>query len=169
MDPKFWNKALTRWLECWPALLQRAVDTGQITLLVPSVRCLTRRLLPTGLFKGSQDNHDRFSISASFLAHWLHFSAASSFYRSFERFSTRRWRKWTMGLTLLKYSPAWRKYPTGKLRQLFVCAAVTAEVAAEPSVPATSSWRWSSTRTWWTSSTLWRLCATANPTWWSRW
>lgn len=74
-----------------------------------------------------------------------------------------------MVLTLLKYSTARLKCLIQKVRQLFVCAAVTAEVAAEPSVPATSSWRWSSTRTWWTSSTLWRLYATANPTWWSRW
>lgn len=44
-----------------------------------------------------------------------------------------------------------------------------AVVAAGRCVLATFSLRWSSTRTWWTSSTLSRHYATANPTWWSPW
>lgn len=45
----------------------------------------------------------------------------------------------------------------------------TVAAAVGPSVPATSSLRWSSTRTWSTSFTLSKLFVTANPTWWSPW
>ncbi len=50
----------------------------------------------------------------------------------------------------------------------FVCLG-TAVAAAERTVPATSWWRWSSTRTWWTSSVPSRPFVTLSPTWWRHW
>ncbi len=52
--------------------------------------------------------------------------------------------------------------------RFFVCLG-TAVAAAERTVPATSWWRWSSTRTWWTSSVPSRPFVTLSPTWWRHW